>query len=290
MSVRVVVLGLSLGLLACSASAPQQTRVSETVVSRIAIPRHGPSGHGTTTVSAVDNLDWPFRMSKLLVAVDGLLIYHDRDHLDLEDRSVLAVLELEPGAHMLQVLMRATYASTPLSDADCEVEWRLTKAFGIGTESVHVKLNAYLTPPLDGFFERLDMNITIDGSNYVVDSLIAHGPPDATDVMSLLRARLRHARIEKDIIHLSCLNDKYEHARRLMIMREKHHLDDVADVIDDKLHQIFVEAQQCIDRGSYFEEHDSRVLFESDADLCTQRGPLMEPTNENGPPLGGPFL
>ena len=197
------------------------------------VPMSG--GEGTTTIAAFDHLDWPFAMSRLLVEVDGVPVFND-ERLP-NDRDVLAVLELEPGAHTLQIVMRTSYASTPLSSGDCVVEMRRAHGFHVGNMPARVELDAHLDGVVQGFFERVDLDVKMHGAHVI------EGPPtDGSAAMSYIRERVRQARMRKDPQALSCYEPILAEASALNRLRE---MSVAVDPIDAKLKALYLDALSC---------------------------------------------
>jgi hypothetical protein len=122
-----------------------------------------------TTVMLRDKLSFPFRLAKLMVALDGELLHQQVFDADRLSRpSTLAQRELPEGVHTLSVKAVVSYASTELdADDGCNVELRTSETFSVQPGSSTVRLDIYAAGDVTKrFADRPTMSIRMRGAAY----------------------------------------------------------------------------------------------------------------------------
>jgi hypothetical protein len=168
-------------LVACGCGAAPVTPAAELGLDDA--PARGPNGWATTRIVVVDHLSWPYRLVDLDVSVDGLDVYGGEDVVDLRGRRrVVGVVELEPGAHALEVRTRAAVPAAPLGSDDCIVTLRDRRDIRVGLVPAVVVLDLHARNVTDRFDQRLAVRVELDGADQRGEPVIEGGPQCAAEV------------------------------------------------------------------------------------------------------------
>jgi hypothetical protein len=88
------------------------------------VPSSGPDGWATTAVSIADHLAWPLELRRVVVAIDGVVLFAGAPDGD----GVLGAAQLDPGDHELAFLVGTTFPSELAGDP-CKLELRKHQLF-----------------------------------------------------------------------------------------------------------------------------------------------------------------
>jgi hypothetical protein len=119
------------------------------------------------SIHFADHLGFPYRLSRLAVALDGELLHQqtfEPDRADRPDR--IARLALPPGDHTLQVLAVASYAATRIdADEGCNVLLRASKSFAMRDQPALLRIDLYTGSVTKPFAERVALHIATQGTD-----------------------------------------------------------------------------------------------------------------------------
>lgn len=194
--------GLALGCHATPAEAP---------------PRGGP---GDLEVVVENHLGWPYRVESLAVALDGQLVHRSRG--ESPERLRVAVLRALPrGEHTLQFRAEVAYASGAVTDT-CLATVRASDTFVVTERAGRVTLDVYARGPSAPFDERLRVNVrrlgvASTGEIHAAEpaSACAGTADELQRVACRARERVAEARQQKDVVALSCYDEKLRAVEKL---------------------------------------------------------------------------
>jgi hypothetical protein len=194
-------------------------------------PLPPPAGEGPRlTLRVVDHLAWPFRLSRLVVAADGAVVYR---RAFLDDRAPPAqdtALAVAPGEHTVQILAETRVQVTP-AGPECGMTLRLARSF-VAAEGAPVALTAdlHVRDRQRPFAEQLRARLEVRGASpdpwlgghgrSADDARCAALPaPDAA--MCRVEGNVAAAQRERDLIKLFCNQDKLDQMRALARVRDE---------------------------------------------------------------------
>jgi hypothetical protein len=121
-----------------------------------------PEGFGSLNVDFQDNLPWPYRVTRLLVVLDGAVLYNRRDaEQGLESNITIArITDLPHGDHTLQLLLGVQFPSGSLDDRYL-VELRASNSFSLDRDHTDVVLDAHAGDVTEDFSERLRLQFRV---------------------------------------------------------------------------------------------------------------------------------
>jgi len=193
--------------------------------------RAGGAGAGEATIRVLDHVGWPFRLSKVIVVLDGAVMRHDRYAPGQDAPATLAVsTDLAPGEHTVQLLAETQVALTA-SGPECAVTLRTSTSFAARAGSpAEITADLYLRGAELRFQDRLDVRTRVRGP--LLEGRRAHGLPDAEEArcaamaapeaaVCRVEAAVAEAVRQRDVIKVLCNRDKLDQMRVLARMRDE---------------------------------------------------------------------
>ncbi len=123
-------------------------------------------GEPLTTVSFVDDTQWPFELAKVALHFDDEVILEHDAAIGEHDRWVFEVplASLAAGAHTLSFSVAARYASTRVDASDgCVVEVVGRRSFSLGAVPAGLRVVAKSHDVTRRFAERLELEVQTRG-------------------------------------------------------------------------------------------------------------------------------
>jgi hypothetical protein len=183
------------------------------------------------TIRVLDHVGFPFRLSRLLVVVDGAVL-HREDFAEgaRPPAAVRASFDAAPGDHVVQILA-ATRVLLTAGGPECTATLRSSTAF-VTDPGVPAELTAdlYLRDATHRFEERLDVRISRRGVRpepWMGRALPAAEEARCAQLRAPDRAVCRvavavtEARRQKDLVKLLCNQDKLDAMRVLARLRDE---------------------------------------------------------------------
>jgi hypothetical protein len=158
-----------------------------------------------------DRLAWPFTLERVVVLVDGALLYNRRAPLD-KMMWVAALSRLPPGAHRLQTLVDASFQTGTVGHA-CHVSLRSAETFVTGGSGASIAIDVHVRDTIREFPDRVAVAYAMIGAKVgAAPPLVELARCAEADAVATARcvaeARVQQARRDRDVIRLSCYEDK----------------------------------------------------------------------------------
>ncbi len=252
---------------------------------------------GTTRIALANNLGWPYRLSGVVIAIDGVVLHRRTAGTARPEQTGLlhiGDLELRPGDHTIEAQLTASYRATPLAAADCNVQLRAAKGFRVDYKPARLDLDLHLTDVTKRFSERVELAVTMRGAKEVAHQTVPHprhelAVPDTTEAMLAgARARVVMARERRDIVQLACYDQKLAQLRSFstlldrrrtnlasnpdMLPNQIRHERRVMGAIEGRMAELWTEMNQCSSNDGYQVETLRTVAGMDNA--CNEAEPL----------------
>jgi hypothetical protein len=109
-----------------------------------------------------DNLGWPYSLERLLVVLDGAVLFDRETSKFPATFSVAHLSDLPPGDHTLQVLVRLRYPTGRLGES-CLLEAATARSFTTTPGPMDVMLDVYASGVTESFRDRIVFEILVNG-------------------------------------------------------------------------------------------------------------------------------
>lgn len=116
----------------------------------------------TLDVRFLDNIAWPYRVERLVVVLDGAVLYHRSFSSFPGALSIAHLAELPAGDHTLDVLVLLRYPSGTLGTS-CLLEAVRTKNFSANGYPIDVVLDVYASGVTESLSERVRLLVRMAG-------------------------------------------------------------------------------------------------------------------------------
>jgi hypothetical protein len=207
----------SIAALGCAPPAPPEPPVTQPLASPAA------------TVRVLNHLAWPFRLARIVVVADGVVVRDQRFPRGAAPSSITASVPAAPGRHVVQMLAE-TQVSLTAGGPECAATLRSATPWVAGERPAEIGADLYLRPPPRAFADRLDVQIDVRGATR--DAWPTQRLPRADEARCrLLRAPDRAiCRVEamvaeatrrRDVIEVVCNRDKLDQMRVLSRLRDE---------------------------------------------------------------------
>jgi hypothetical protein len=251
-------------------------------------PATAPVGDpGDLEVVVENHLGWPYRVTEVVVALDGALLYRRRGEPGPRTRAA-RLPRLPPGDHTVLLLARVGYSSGSVSDA-CELTLRGSQTFSLGPRAARVTLDLYASGPNESFTDRVRLDVRREGTFATSEVATAPPPPEARcgtpdgsidQLVCRARARLDDAERLRDVIRFQCYRDKWATLSRLAREDERAVLEPTSPaerdlkrrVARERARVVWQELEQCVGESQAF-----TGLGEPSSDTPSCRGDELLP-------------
>jgi len=231
-------------------------------------PPKAPRGDpGDLEVVVENHLSWPYRVTEVVVALDGALLYRRRGEPGLRTQAA-RLPRLPAGAHTVQLLARVDYTSGSVSDP-CALTLRASDTFSLGARAARVTLDLYASGPNDSFTDRVRLDVRREGT-FASGEVAAASPPseprcgtpDGSIEQLVCRAgaRVDEAKRLRDVIRLQCYRDKWVTLSALARDEERAILEPTSPaerdlkrrVTRERARMVWQELEQCVGESQAF--------------------------------------
>jgi hypothetical protein len=209
--------------------APPEAHLPATV--EVPPARAGRAGAPEATIRVLDHLGFPYRLSKVIVALDGAVMKNEKFAPDRRAPATIAVsTELAPGEHTLHFLAETQVALTA-SGPECAVTLRSYTRFAAEAGNpAEITADLYLRGAERRFGDRLDVHTRVREPR--LEGWIAERPKAAEEArcQAMAAAEAAVCRVEgtvaeatrqHDVIKVLCNRDKLDQMRVLARMRDE---------------------------------------------------------------------
>lgn len=208
-----------------------------------------------STLRLQNHLTFPYRLERLLVAMDGAVLRNRTYAPDEEPEEIALPIEGAPGSHFMQMLAVVQVAQTALGP-ECGLEVRRSEPFVLSeSRSTTLSADLHLRGVQQPFEDRVALEVTV--SPPATD----HRWPDdprcrelagAEQSICHVEANIAQAKRDRDVIKVICHKDKLDRMTALARARDEvpadldeHGLRARARLIDAQITSLEREADQC---------------------------------------------
>lgn len=205
-------------------------------------------GPASASILLQNHLPWPYKLEQAAVALDGELQYAKTG--EIPSQTWVAVYDKLPtGEHTIQVRATALYGSGTIGD-QCSILLRATHTFKLGAAPARVILDVHTDGITQDFVKRVRLDIRATGVEPLGDVASAgdsfqqrirskqqseqanavsacQGVQGVAAAICIARARVDMARRDKDVVKLTCYNDKLVQMNVLRDVVERRSADEL---------------------------------------------------------------